>query len=226
MVCAESNSEQTYLSLELMNMPLSIAELNEKKHAPDVEGVLPVFHQRWSPRAFADRPVATADLAKVFDAARWAASSYNEQPWRFILGVRGSETYKKILATMMPFNQQWAGKAPVLILGIAKPKFSHNDTPNRVALFDLGAASSYLTLEAAALGLVTHQMGGFDADAAKKSFSIPEDHVVGSIIALGYQAEPAALHNEQMEAQEVAPRTRKPLSEIVLSAWDQSADLG
>src|ERR1700684_1840808 len=107
-------------------MTLSIHELNKVKHAPEVDGVLPLFHARWSPRSFSDREVAPADLAKVFEAARWAASSYNEQPWRFLVGTRNTEPYNKILDSLMPFNQAWAGSAPVLILGTAKTKFSHN----------------------------------------------------------------------------------------------------
>jgi len=206
-------------------MPLSATEVNEIKKAPPVDGVLPVVHTRWSPRSFSDSNVDPADLVKVFDAARWAASSYNEQPWRFFVGVRGSETYRKIFDSLIAFNQAWAKSAPVLILGVAKTKFSHNDAPNRVALYDLGAASSYLTLQAAALGLATHQMAGFDADAARKAFEIPEDYLIGAVIALGYQGEPAALPNPQFIETEVAPRQRKPLSEIVFSAWDTPAKL-
>ena len=122
-------------------MTESINELNKAKQAPDVDGVLPIFHTRWSPRSFTDREVSKADLAKVFEAARWAASSFNEQPWRFLVGTRNSTAYQKIFDSLMPFNQQWAYAAPVLILGTARTKFSHNGTPNRVALFDLGAAS-------------------------------------------------------------------------------------
>lgn len=207
-------------------MTESINELNKAKQAPDVEGVLPIFHTRWSPRSFTDREVSKVDLAKVFEAARWAASSFNEQPWRFLVGTRNSTAYQKIFDSLMPFNQQWAYAAPVLILGTARTKFSHNGTPNRVALFDLGAASSYLTLQAAALGLVAHQMGGFEPDAARKAFAIPEDYIFGSVIALGYQGEPAALPNEQFLAQELAPRQRKPLKDFVFSAWGESADLG
>lgn len=207
-------------------MAVSISELNQSKQAPDVDGVLPIFHTRWSPRSFTDREVSKADLAKVFDAARWAASSFNEQPWRFLVGTRGSEAYKKIFDSLMPFNQQWAYAAPVLILGTARTKFSHNQTPNRIALFDLGAASSYLTLQAAALGLVAHQMGGFEADAARAAFAIPEDFTLGSVIALGYQGEPDALPNEQFVAQELAPRQRKPLKDFVFSAWGEAANLG
>lgn len=206
-------------------MTLSATEVNKLKHAPAIEGVLPAILERWSPRAFADRDVSPADLKKVFEAARWAPSSYNEQPWRFLVGVRGSTTFDKIGSALMPFNQAWALNAPVLILGVAKTKFSHNDTANNYAIFDLGAASSFITLQAAALGLATHQMAGFDKAKAREVFSIPDLYEVGSTMALGYQGEPSTLANEQLITGEVAPRTRKPVSELVLSAWDQPAKL-
>ena len=204
-------------------MTTGVVDLNSVKRAPEVEGVLPVFHERWSPRSYADRHVSPALLAKVFEAARWAASSFNEQPWRFIVGKKGSEAYKKILESLVEFNQNWARTAPVLILGVARAKFSHNGAENRVALFDLGAASSYLTLEAAALGLSTHQMAGFDTEKAHKLFGIPADYVVGSVIALGYRGDPEALKDEGLIMQETEPRTRKPLGEFVFSAWGEPA---
>jgi nitroreductase len=206
-------------------MTISAKEVNHLKHAPAVDGVLPIFHSRWSPRSFSDREVSHEDLVKVFEAARWAASSYNEQPWRFLVGIRGSETYRKIFDSLMALNQAWAKAAPVLILGVAKTKFSHSDAPNRVALYDLGAAASYLTLQAAAIGLATHQMGGFNAETARKSFEIPEDYLIGAVIALGYQGEPAALPNPQFVEHEVAPRQRKSLSEIVFSEWGTPASM-
>ena len=207
-------------------MSLSAIEVNELKKAPSVEGVLPAVLKRWSPRSFAQRDVSAADLKTVFESARWAASSYNEQPWRFFVGVRGSSTYEKIFSALIAINQSWAGSAPVLILGVASTKFSHSGSANRVALYDLGAAASYLTLQAAELGLATHQMAGFDAEAARKVFGVPEDYLVGAVIALGYQGEPSALGNEQLLDMETSPRTRKPLSEFVLSEWDTPADLG
>jgi nitroreductase len=207
-------------------MSLSIEEVNEIKRAPDVAGVLPVFHTRWSPRSFTDRAVSPADLAKVFEAARWAASSFNEQPWRYFVGYEGSETYQKIFTTLAPFNQVWVPAAPVLIAGVAKTRFSHNESPNRFGLYDLGAATACLTLQAAALGIATHQMGGFDPEALLKAFEVPAEYVCGSVMALGYQGEPDALPNEQFRAQEVAPRTRKALGEFVFSAWDTPAELG
>jgi nitroreductase len=202
-------------------LSLSIEEVNRVKHPPKVEGVLPVFHARWSPRSFADRTVTPALLEKVFEAARWAASSSNEQPWRWVVGLRNTPTHDLIFNALVPGNQIWAGKAAALIVGTAHAKYARNDAPNRVALYDLGAATAYLTLQAAALGLVAHQMGGFDMDAVRKSLQIPDDYVIGSVIALGYQDEPAALENEKLLQAEETPRPRKPLSEIVYSAWDK-----
>jgi len=205
-------------------MPASAAEINEMKKAPAVDGVLPTILHRWSPRSFTDRQVSAKDLKTIFEAVRWAPSSFNEQPWRFLVGTRGSQTYKKIHDVLMPFNQMWAGKAPVLILGAAKTKFSHNGEPNRVALFDLGAASTVLALQASALGLHAHQMAGFDVNAARKTFAAPEEYIFGSVIALGHQGEPDHLPNEQMVKQETAPRTRKPLADFVWEGWEKAAE--
>jgi nitroreductase len=204
---------------------ISASELNEFKKASSMEGVLPQFHERWSPRSFANREVSRELLRKAFEAARWTASSFNEQPWRFLLGRRPDETYTKIFDSLGDFNKKWAWRAPVLILGATKAKSSRNGADNRVALFDLGAASSYLTLEATALGLATHQMEGFDTEKVRKAFGIPADYLMGSVIALGYQGEPAALEDDQLVDRETSARTRKGLSEIVLSAWDQPADI-
>lgn len=204
----------------------SAVETNNLKVAPPVDGVMPVFLHRWSPRSFADREVSPETLAKVFEAARWAASSYNEQPWRFFVGVRGSSTWQKIFEALGEFNQTWAKAAPVLMVNAAHTKFARNGTPNRVALYDLGAAASYMTLQASALGLAAHQMAGFDTEKVRRALRIPEDYVMGAAIALGYQGEPAALPNEKLLQQEIAPRTRKPLSEIILAEWDLPAPLG
>jgi nitroreductase len=190
-----------------------------------VEGVLPAILERWSARSFADREVAPADLARVFEAARWAASSGNQQPWRFLVGVRHSVTHEKIASVLLDFNKIWAPTAPVLILGVTN-SLGDNGSPNAYALFDLGAACSYLTLEAAALGMTSHQMAGYDHKAARQTLEVPENCSLGSVIALGYQGEPAALANEKLIAREIAPRERKPLSEIVFSVWGQPARLG
>jgi nitroreductase len=161
----------------------------------------------------------------VFEAARWTASSYNEQPWRFLLGRKPDETYRKIFDSLSEFNRKWAGTAPVLILGMTNTRSSRNGQVNRVALFDLGAATSYLTLEATALGLATHQMEGFDAEKAQKAFGAPEEYLMGSVIALGYEGEPAELKDEDLIERELSPRSRKSLDEIVFAALGKPAAL-
>jgi len=206
-------------------MTLSASEVNRLKAAPPVEGVLPAILNRWSPRSFSDRDVAPCDLARVFEAARWAPSSNNEQPWRYVVGVRNSTTHQKIASTLGGFNQAWAPLAPVLILGVAKTAFTHKGAPNAYALYDLGAASMLLCLQAAALGLATHQMAGYDHDAARQVLEIPEDYALGSVIALGHQGEPAALTDGQLLAHEVAPRERKPLKDLVFTSWGSAAEL-
>jgi nitroreductase len=205
---------------------LSASDINQMKFAQSsADRVLPVLLERWSPRAFADRDVAAADLKTIFEAARWAPSSYNEQPWRFFVGHRGSETYNKILDSLVPSNEAWAKRAPVLILGVVKTRFSHNESPNNYAAHDLGAAMALMAVQATALGLAAHQMAGFDWVKARESFAIPETYAMGSVMALGYRGELTDME-EKFQAQEQAPRSRKPLSEIVLSDWDQPADLG
>lgn len=207
-------------------MILTANEINKMKYAQaSTEGVLPVFLERWSPRAFADRDVSSTDLKIIFEAGRWAPSSYNEQPWRFFVGHRNSETYKKILEALVPFNQDWAKSAPVLILGVTKTRFSHNDSPNNYAAHDLGAAMALMAVQATALELAAHQMAGFDWVKARESFAIPETYAMGSVMALGYHGELTDLP-EKFQAQEQAPRSRKPLNEIVWAGWDEPADLG
>lgn len=204
-------------------MTKSATEVNQLKQAPAPGGVIPEVRHRWSPRSFADRPVSPADLKLIFEGVRWAASSYNEQPWRFIVGVRGSEAYGKIFNSLGEFNQAWAKTAPVLILGVAKPAFTHNNTPNHYAYHDLGQAAATLCYQAISQGLFTHQMAGFDHEVARKAFGIPEDYIIGSVTALGYLGEPSALPPGGMQDQEVSPRTRKNLSDFVFDGWEKPA---
>jgi len=124
------------------------------------------------------------------------------------------------------FNQSWAPNAAALILGLAHKTFSKNGNPNTYAMYDLGAATAFLVLQATELGLHTHQMGGYNQAAAREALAIPEEYALGAVIALGYRGEPGALANEQLLTRELAPRERKPLSEIVFSAWGEPAELG
>jgi nitroreductase len=199
-------------------------DLEALKHGPVDSGVEELILKRWSPRSFANKPVSSADLVKIFTAAAWAASSFNEQPWRFLVGQKGDPTHEQILSSLLEFNQAWAKSAPVLILSVAKKTFTQSGKPNTVALHDVGAASATLSLEATALGLHTHGMGGVDRDKARAVFAIPEDFEIGAAWALGYLGAPEALTDE-LKGKETAPRSRKPLAEFVFSAWDQAADL-
>ena len=193
------------------------------KPAETPHNIHPLLKERWSPLAFAETPVPPAALLTLFEAVRWSASSFNEQPWRFIVGARDGdeETYQKILETLVPGNQAWASTAPVLILGIARSTFSHNGAPNAVALYDLGQAVGSLTFQASELGLYLHQMGGYDKEAARKAFAIPDDYALAAVIALGYEGDLSRLPDEKLQARHSSPsRVRKPLSELIFSGGD------
>jgi len=199
-------------------------ELEKIKHGPVDSGVEELILSRWSPRAFADKPVSSEDLTKVFTAASWVASSNGEQPWRFLVGKQGDATYAKILDALVEFNQAWAKAAPVLILSAGKKTFTGKEQPNAYALHDTGAASANLSLQATALGLHTHGMGGFDKEKARANFAIPDDFEIGAVWALGYLGDPATLP-QPLRERELAPRTRKPLDQFVFAAWDEPASL-
>jgi nitroreductase len=202
---------------------ISSPEVIEKlKHAPHVAGVERLIHQRWSPRAYSDKEVTAEELKRLFEAARWAASSSNEQPWRFLVGRRGDETYQKIFNALVEFNQAWAKSAPVLVLAVAKMTFTAKGTPNRYGLHDTGAAMANLALQATADGLHTHSMAGFDNEQMRASFAIPSDYELGAVTAIGYFGDPESLP-EHLRKQEVSPRQRKPLEEFVFSAWEKPA---
>jgi nitroreductase len=204
-------------------MPPTPPEVIEKsKHAPDVAGVEHLIRRRWSPRAYADKKVPAAELKRLFEAARWAASSSNEQPWRFLVGRRGDPTYEKIFKALVEFNQGWAKSAPVLVLSVAKKTFTEKAQPNPYGLHDTGAATAYIALQATADGLHAHSMAGFDHEQMRASFGIPSDYEIGSVTAIGYFGDPASLP-ERMQKSEVAPRQRKPLDEFVFSEWEKPA---
>ena len=196
--------------------------VDKLKHAPEVAGVDDLIRRRWSPRTYADKEIPAAELKKLFEAARWAASSSNEQPWRFLVGRRGDETYQKIFNALVEFNQSWAKSAPVLVLSVAKKVFTNNGKPNAYGMHDTGAASATLALQATAIGLHTHSMAGFDREQARASFAIPSDYEIGAVTAIGYFGDPASLP-EHLQKMEVSPRQRKPLEEFVFSAWEKPA---
>lgn len=197
-------------------------KLDHIKHAAVTVPVEELLRRRWSPRAFSDKPVSGADLASIFTSASWAASSYNEQPWRFVLGRKGDATWQKIFDSLMPANQAWAITAPVLYATFAKKVFSHNQAPNVVAMHDVGAASANASLQATALGLHNHGMGGFDRDKLSAAIGQPEEFMPIACWALGYLGDPEVLADpyKTMESQ---ARARKSIQELVFSDWDKPA---
>jgi nitroreductase len=181
--------------------------------------------KRYSGRAFNSRAVDAASIGSVLEAARWASSCSNEQPWSFIVTEKAPEklvekdkpsAHGRLLRCLVDFNIQWARHAPVLILSVARLNFASTGKPNRHALYDVGQAAANLALEATALGLMAHQMAGFDAEKARAEFLIPDDHEPASVIAVGYPGDPASLPDKLRE-RELAPRQRKPQREFVYS---------
>jgi nitroreductase len=183
-----------------------------------------LIQNRWSPRAFSEKPVSNDTLRSLFEAARWAPSCYNAQPWAFIVGTKDEpENFAKVLSTLIEFNQAWARNAAVVGIAVSQLAFAHNQQPNRNAFYDTGAAMSDLTTEATARELFVHQMAGFDAKKAREVFHIPEGWEAIAAFAIGYGGDPDSLP-AQLHDREVAPRSRKPLAEFVMSgAWGQPA---
>jgi nitroreductase len=170
---------------------------------------------RWSPYAFADRPVPRADLLSLLEAARWAPSSYNEQPWSYLLATKEEpEEFERLLSCLVEGNRAWAKAAPVLALGCTRLHFVRNGKPNAAAVHDLGLASAGLVLEATARGLAVHQMIGILPDRAREVYHIPEGVQPLTGLAIGYAGDPAALP-ENLRERDAARRPRNPLASFV-----------
>jgi nitroreductase len=195
-----------------------------QKPAPSDSPIHELIRNRWSPRAFADRPIPPDVLRSLFEAARWAPSSNNEQPWAYLVAPKDDkENFEKMLAVLVEFNSGWAKNAPVLAIAVAKLFFAKNNTPNRNAQYDTGAATAWLSVEATARGLFVHQMAGFDPEKARQAFGIPAGWDPLAALAIGYPGTPDSLP-ERLKERELAPRTRKPLSEFVMAGyWGQPA---
>jgi nitroreductase len=185
-----------------------------------------VLAERWSPYGFTNRPVSNADLCSLFEAARWAPSSYNEQPWSYIVVTKDDpEEFARLLSCLVEPNQAWASTVPVLALGIVSLQFSRNHKDNRVATHDLGLASANLVVEATARGLSVHQMAGIHPDKARELYQIPEHTEAWTALAIGYKADPAHLP-DAIKERDLAPRQRKPLSQFVFTGkWGNSSPL-
>ena len=198
-----------------------------KKLANNDYPINDLIKQRWSPRAFSDEPVEDETLRSLFEAARWAPSCYNDQPWSFIVGQKDdpSGVYDELFDCLVDANQVWADQAPVLALSVARTHFDFNGKPNAHARHDVGLAVENLIIEAMDRGLYVHQMAGFVEAKARTKFSIPEDHEPVAGLAIGYPGDPDNLPEEKRE-DEVSPRERDPLNEFVFgSDWETAADI-
>jgi nitroreductase len=197
-----------------------------KRAKPD-HPVHDLVAERWSPYVFSDQPVSGDDLCALFEAARWAPSSYNEQPWSYVVATKAEpEEYARLLSCLNEPNQAWARAAPVLALGIVSLRFQRDDKPNKAAVHDLGLAAGNLLLEATARGLHVHQMIGILPDRARELYAIPEGSEAYTGIAIGYAGDPASAADARFRERDLAPRTRKPLSEFVFRGrFGKAADL-
>jgi nitroreductase len=192
-----------------------------KKPADTQYPIHDLLRQRWSPRAFDDQSVEPEKLRSLFEAARWAPSSNNGQPWRFLVAMKENKAeYDRLFNCLAEGNQTWAHRAPVLLLSVAKLAFE-DGSANRHALHDMGMAAENLVIQATAFGLVAHQMAGFRIDQARADCQIPDGYEPVAMTAVGYPGDPVLL-SDRLRAREVQPRVRKPVTEFVYSAiWEQ-----
>ncbi len=186
--------------------------------APTEHSIHDLLRQRFSPYAFdPDRTVSQADLQALFEAARWAMSSYNAQPWRYIVGVRerDRDVWEQVHGVLVAGNQPWAKNAPVLALGVVEHNFEYNNKPNKAAVHDLGAASASLTFEASARGLCVHQMIGIEPDKAREVFGLSGSLEPLTGLAIGYLGDASVVDQEYAE-RDSNERQRKPMDELVI----------
>ena len=176
--------------------------------------------ERWSPIAFAETLVEPVKLLSLFEAARWSASSRNEQPWAFVVGTKEDDpvTYDRIFDALVPANQVWAKTAPVLVVSLARRQFEQNGNENFYALYDTGQAIANLIVEATAQGLYVHQMGGFDQEKMKANLAIPDTYLIGAALTIGYLGDSSVLEEKYQERHNNPARARRPLSSSVLTA--------
>lgn len=204
----------------------NVVDLNEIKSAQTDYPIHELLQKRWSPRAYAAQPVEVEKLQSVLEAARWSASGGNLQPWAFIIATKAEqpETFAQMVGCLMEGNVPWASQAPVLGIAVAK-LFRDPDKLNRHAFHDVGLALQNLVLQATALDLYVHMMGGFFHEKARTAFAIPTEYEAVTMFTLGYLGDPAALP-ETVQARELAQRIRRPLTEFVFTdRWGETSPL-
>jgi nitroreductase len=176
----------------------------------------PLLAERWSPLAFTPEPIEPATLELLLDAARWAPSCFNEQPWRYIYAtIDDAEAHAQLVSCLVPGNQEWARNASFLAISVAKLTFTRNGKPNPYAWHDVGQATMSMVTEAMAHGLSAHQMGGILPDRIRELYALPGDYVPVAGLAIGRRGDPAEL-SPALQAREASPRTRRPLGELFL----------
>ncbi len=186
-----------------------------EKPADAAHPIHDLLRRRWSPRAYSEQPVDPEALRSLLEAARWAPSSNNDQPWHFIVGTKDDPSvHDRLFRCLNEGNKKWAFRAPVLILSVARLNFEDEGTPNRHAWHDTGMAAFSLTLQATALGLVAHQMAGFNVEQARVDLAIPPGFEPVAMIAVGYSGDPAELP-AYLRERELKPRERKSVTEFV-----------
>ena len=194
-----------------------------QKPATTEQPIHDLLAARWSGRAYdASKPVTSAQVISLLEAARWAPSCFGDQPWRYVVcnKAENMQAWQAAFDCLVAANQSWAVNAPVLLLICTDTLFSHNQKANKWGPYDTGAATENLCLQATALGLMAHQMGGFDADKARIAFKVPERYQILPMVAVGYQA-PVDTLTDELKEREVAPRSRKALGELFFNGtWD------
>jgi nitroreductase len=183
-----------------------------------------LMRARWSPRAFSDRKVTSEELRSLLEAARWAPSCFNEQPWSFLVGRKGTAAFDRLASCLVEANRGWAAEAGALVLAVTSRQFRRNGKPNRHAEHDLGLALGQFGLQATALGLGMHQMAGFDVESARGSLKLPDGQEPVTMVAVGWPGEAASLP-EALAERERAPRERRAQEEFVFGGeWGRPMD--
>ena len=185
-----------------------------EKPAVTTIDIHPLLKRRWSPRSFTDQMIDNETLKRIFEAARWSPSSSNEQPWRFVIGKKGSPTWDSIFDTLVDFNQKWARLAPVLGISIGKTISSKSGKPSKIYKYDVGQSLAHITFQAMNEGIFVHQMGGFDPAKAASLLKVPEGFEPVTSFAMGYKGDPTLLESN-FEEMEKAERSRISLEEMV-----------
>ena len=186
-----------------------------EKPADTAHPIEELLRRRWSPRAFSERLIEPDKLLSLFEAVRWSASCYNEQPWHFIVASRDKPAeFARLLGCLVEGNQAWASHAPVLMVSVARLTFAQNGKPNRHAVHDVGQATAQMMIQAVALGLFAHAMAGFYPDKVRELYAVPEGYEPVAAIAVGYPGDAAALP-ESLRQRELAPRVRKEAGTFV-----------